>query len=394
MVKQVCIPTLERGNEKKIRATRNKGGRKMAVVIQAVKNARFFAGFSMIIIALFVGCVETPYYRETVRVETEPIRKSAQLIRPDLIIRRVGPQKESIEIIIRKIVRMEVCHTNIDKVIYQKKEQKYWGKRPLSVSVFGWNCSYYAQIEKGHKKILTEQKNVPVKHHPVIIKINEYKKTVESDSNGKIMISLVQALKEFDINSHQLKIICSANIDGQEVSKEAFVTPDDTQKLYSLANQDKPRTIVPPLLEFIGVDFIDRSGDQVLDADETANLKINLINKGPGLGRRINLEVEMVNEFQTTVNISKTKVINVIGPGNIESFELPITAERDLPNGTLCLNLRAREANGFDSDLRSVTIPTRQFRKPKLVLSDYGISDNNENSQIEPLFRGLKTQPV
>lgn len=159
------------------------------------------------------------------------------------------------------------------------------------------------------------------------------------------------------------------------------------QEYYVALPEKKRRNytpIVPPDLQLMDAEFIDPSGNQALDALEKAQLKITLKNRGPGNSTNVSLVITSIDHVNGLI-LPQPKTIGSINAGKNVTVEIPIEADKDLIDGMLSLEIQGQEANGFDSDPLIITIPSRVLRKPVLAITDFGISDSNDNAQVEPL---------
>ena len=336
--------------------------------LNGTKNLKFVVAFFTAIGILLMSCSTCKEIsRRTIRVDRKTIWESSQ---PELTIRRAG---ESIRINIQKIVRTKTKERDIEKVMCRRKILE---RRIIFPSEPRY--TYYIETQNGEERIIKKKETIPAANVLVAIIVNEHKEFHKTDSYGRIELNLLKVLKGFNINPNQLRITCSAKVDGQRVSRKLVIPSDETQRLC----EPEPK-IIHPDLEIIQVEFIEPSGNKALDAEETARIKIILKNRGAGVGQGVRIEVQD-KEHIPAVTIPETKVPGMIGPGETKAFELTITAQRDLPDGTLRMEIRALEAHGFDSDPIILTIHTRRFLKPILAIADFGIADYDENAQVEP----------
>lgn len=131
------------------------------------------------------------------------------------------------------------------------------------------------------------------------------------------------------------------------------------------------------------VTFSDSSGDNVLDANETATIKLSLKN----IGRMTAKQCE-VSCFSTPMNyhitIGGLGAIPAIMPGQDTTIVLTLRADESIDSGQVQFTLRVNEQEGFDlTPDKIMIIPTRQFQPPKLAIANYTIDDQNRNGKIE-----------
>ncbi|MBT7409412.1 MAG: hypothetical protein HN826_06930 [Methylococcales bacterium] len=132
------------------------------------------------------------------------------------------------------------------------------------------------------------------------------------------------------------------------------------------------------------VAFNDPSGNQMLDATETAYLQVVVKNQGPGDAHDIKIQT-LALQGGKQVRLSRSILLGDLANGRQVIKKIPLKGKRQLANGKLKLQINTVEGNGFDADPVTISLSTRQFYPPNLQVVDLGIDDQNQNSQIEPL---------
>ena len=138
----------------------------------------------------------------------------------------------------------------------------------------------------------------------------------------------------------------------------------------------------PPNLT-TSVKFIEPSGENVLNADETGTLIIKISNNGKGIARDVKADITS----EKSVKHLKYEQITLFGkitPGESITKEVQIRAEEDIATSDISLHIEIKEANGFDGDPIRIAFKSKAFEPPKLIVADIGISDPDGNPKITP----------
>jgi len=142
-----------------------------------------------------------------------------------------------------------------------------------------------------------------------------------------------------------------------------------------------PEGYRPPLLVAEPAERIfEPSGNNLLDAEESGYLAINLTNTGDGLAIGVELVVE--GEAQHGLSWESSVFVGEIAPGQSVETRINVAATDVVSDGTVRLNISFRELYGFYPDPVSITFGTAALQAPNLVVADYGI--DSRDGMIRP----------
>jgi len=163
--------------------------------------------------------------------------------------------------------------------------------------------------------------------------------------------------------------------DGQTL---ASGSNDKTIKLWKLmgvgpADAAAPREKFPPVV-MATASFLEPSGNNLLDGDETATIKLEFTNTGKGTAYNLTTKVTPSGATKG-VTADKEKTIAALEPGNTAVTEFKISADRAVGTGEVRFDFAITEANGFDPAPVSITIGTQEFLAPQVVFVETGIND-------------------
>ncbi len=144
--------------------------------------------------------------------------------------------------------------------------------------------------------------------------------------------------------------------------------------------KDEPLGL-PPILTISDITF----SENVLDAEETAQLAITLKNVGPGDAK--NVTANLTGFLQGLNFPNKTAFPTIPANGGEKTVTINIKGGLDLPNAEALLKIEVEEPN-FKVKIqgKQLRIPTRAFRSPELILAQYAVLENQSaspNRQID-----------
>jgi hypothetical protein len=149
-----------------------------------------------------------------------------------------------------------------------------------------------------------------------------------------------------------------------------------------LSGQSQPTRLVlkpdykrglPPIL-YADMSFADANNNNILEADETATLTIDISNKGKGPAQSVVVSLTDLSHDPALI-IGNAQTIPFIYPDQKVRVTIPIRAGMDIGSGQKKLVINIRENFGYDMDPAYLLLNTLAFREPKLVFSGLSIID-------------------
>lgn len=154
-----------------------------------------------------------------------------------------------------------------------------------------------------------------------------------------------------------------------------------TDKAPALDQASPVLALIPPDLSAT-VGFSEPSGNQRLDAEETAQVTITIMNRGKGSGNMVEASFELLNA--QGVSFARNLYFGEIKAGQSLSKTLQLVAGMDTRDGQATLNIKFTEQNGFPPDDKVLLFDTLALQAPELHIADIGIDDFSGNNKIEP----------
>jgi len=160
---------------------------------------------------------------------------------------------------------------------------------------------------------------------------------------------------------------------------DVYFSDNSSYKKY--LSEKKSTNPLPPILTINSVDF----SEAVLDGEETASLTIAVKNIGPGDANNVYLNLS--GYLQGLSYPSKSYFPTIKANGDVKSITVNIKGEYNLPTSEAILKIEVVEPN-FKVIIqgKQLKFPTREFRKPELILAQYAVLENqsaNPNNRID-----------
>ncbi len=131
---------------------------------------------------------------------------------------------------------------------------------------------------------------------------------------------------------------------------------------------------LPPNL-FADLEFFDDNGNGIIEARESAEIKITLYNRGGGDAMFLELEVES-DTYDKSMRMSNTsQTINRLRPNEEKVLTIPITTDIDLKTATHRIAISVKEQFGYDMDPAYLVLNTYAYQPPQFSISGHEIID-------------------
>jgi hypothetical protein len=140
-----------------------------------------------------------------------------------------------------------------------------------------------------------------------------------------------------------------------------------------------PRPTAPAYLIVSNVTFIDNQGNnnQLLDANEDAEIKFTLSNKGKGDAYNLIAQIIEVKQING-IEYSKTQNIGNLAEGKEIVISIPVSGTMQLESGKAEFEILIKEGNDFDADLFKISFNSQKFRNPSVTVVDHKFTTNEE----------------
>ncbi|HPS40197.1 MAG TPA: CARDB domain-containing protein, partial [Candidatus Cloacimonadota bacterium] len=139
--------------------------------------------------------------------------------------------------------------------------------------------------------------------------------------------------------------------------------------------------LIPPDLK-VTLTFSEPSGNNILEAEESAQVKISVRNEGKGSANMVEATFDLLNA--QGVSFSRSLYFGEIAAGETISKTLQLVAGSDTRDTQAELKIGFTEQNGFPPDNVNLSFNTSALRAPDLYVADIGIDDFSGNNKIEP----------
>ncbi len=164
-----------------------------------------------------------------------------------------------------------------------------------------------------------------------------------------------------------------------QFNEQAIPVGPQKGKSRYVASSSQPNA--PPQLT-AKVTFSEPSGNLKLDANETGEIVVTIMNTGQGEAFGVDVNAKLENEKAVTV--SPSAYIGEIPSGQSRTAILHLQASSEVGDGKTAALITYDESNGFAPAGNKIIFETKALVPPKLILADLGIDDYNKNGKIEP----------
>lgn len=215
----------------------------------------------------------------------------------------------------------------------------------------------------------------PLPQTPITITSGKTSWTERTDHNGRISTDITKLTSEAE-PGEPLDIYVALR-DNRSQSKRITI-PSHIVAAHLLP------PAYPPDLRVASIQFIEPSGNNILDAEESAIIRFMLQNMGRGRAQRISINTQSRGTAASKVQYTPSMPIGNLEPNDHRRIEIPIQATAAIRDGQVTFRVQISEMFGFDASPFDLTIETLAFRPPRFAIADIGIDDATRNGMIEP----------
>ena len=210
--------------------------------------------------------------------------------------------------------------------------------------------------------------------------------TIE-DKTFKINVPLEKA-PEVKQNFYRYSVIVTRqlNEDLEWDYLEARIEGDgnvfySTEKAPTISPSSVGVALIPPDLSST-VSFIEPSGNNLLDAEEIAQLNITISNKGKGNAGMVEAKLDLGSI--AGISYPKSVYFGEIKAGETNSKVVELKAGQNISTTEVELKINFTEQNGFPPEDKIIKFSTKSLIPPDIQIADIAIDDQNKNGKIEP----------
>ncbi|MEI6749714.1 MAG: caspase family protein [Bacteroidota bacterium] len=140
-----------------------------------------------------------------------------------------------------------------------------------------------------------------------------------------------------------------------------------------------PKPTAPAYLIVSAINFSDRHGNnnQLLDANENAEIKFTLSNKGKGDAYNLVAKINETNQVKG-IEYQNEKIIGNLQAGKDLILSIPIAGSMQLESGKAEFEILVKEGNDFDADLFRISFNAQKFKNPDVAIADSKFTADEE----------------
>ncbi len=140
--------------------------------------------------------------------------------------------------------------------------------------------------------------------------------------------------------------------------------------------------------------FTDENKNNIIDANETTNIKFKIENSGKGEAQDVQVKVSLNDNNIQGLYFNPVINLGNIQPGEIKDITVAVTGEMNIRDGMAEFKIEVLEKTGFDAFPVEMKILTRKFEAPKIVVADavFSVEDDgkielNKNIKLKILIQ-------
>lgn len=134
----------------------------------------------------------------------------------------------------------------------------------------------------------------------------------------------------------------------------------------------------PPNL-YVDLKFNDDNGNGVLEAEEKAELVVNIANKGKGIAQGLQVILK-IEKHDPDISFDKQKEILYLYPDKAVNLIFNLKAGLVSETKQHKFSIQVKEHFGYDTDEAFLTLNTLKYQQPEIVFSGYEIIDTGEGT--------------
>jgi hypothetical protein len=140
-----------------------------------------------------------------------------------------------------------------------------------------------------------------------------------------------------------------------------------------------PKPTNPAYLIISDISFTDKQGNnnQLLDANESAEIVFTISNKGQGDAFNLLLNADEKSQVKG-LDFSRKKNLGDLKAGKEMSITFPVSGQMQIESAKAEFEILITEGNNFDADPFKVIFNTQKFKNPALNIADYKFTTNEE----------------
>ncbi len=145
-----------------------------------------------------------------------------------------------------------------------------------------------------------------------------------------------------------------------------------------------PKPTAPANLVISDITFSDKKGNNnnILDADENAEIKFTISNRGNGDAYSLLMDIQELNSI-SGIQFAKTQICENLVAGKTKTVSIPLSSTMKLETGKTNFKIYIKEGNGFDADAFFVSFNSQKFKNPQIVIADYTFTNKEGEGKIK-----------
>jgi len=160
------------------------------------------------------------------------------------------------------------------------------------------------------------------------------------------------------------------------ISQQVISGSSEVQKFQMKPSYERG---LPPNL-FTDLQFSDANGNGIIEANENAELRLTITNKGKGVAQDLRIKVTDELTYDKDFRIGEGRDILYLHPDKSIEVTIPLYAGFDIRSAEHKLKISVLEHFGYDMDPAFLVLNTLEYQAPKITISGYEVVDYGEGT--------------
>lgn len=155
------------------------------------------------------------------------------------------------------------------------------------------------------------------------------------------------------------------------------------------------KEVKPPILQLVEpIKFVEPSGNNAIDANETGMIVMRIKNVGTGDG--VNMTAQISAKGNTNGLKFGDSKLSTLRVGATQTIEFPIVANMNVEDGSVEFTVQIKEPNGFGTQAYSIRITTRAFVPPLVKVTSHSIESPSGGTlqKVSPFTLKIMVQNI
>lgn len=205
--------------------------------------------------------------------------------------------------------------------------------------------------------------------------IRAYPTLLWIDANGSVIHKLVGGTDAEGLIAQGKKALSNGSYTDNSITTAESKIVWSNIESYPTSNVATTSIVKPAILSVIDIKFKDENLNDRIDGNEKCSICFTILNQGKGSAQSVKAVAQNISAVKG-LNLESAYIGN-IEPNTTKKSCLNVNGSFSLSSGTSKIKISFEEKNGFQPDPIELSVETKEFVKPEIVVADHSfLSDN------------------